>query len=123
MRQTAVRGSPLAVACVVVIVASYALTACGGDPYSGTWESTIQFVNADTGQTSRSTLVIATSGDGWTVRDALGRSFFCDEENGKLVTLRGPTGVAVSNGTVFERKGDGLLEIESGTKVMEYQRE
>ncbi len=52
----------VAIAVSAVLLLALPLIACGGDPYSGTWESTDLFVDQN-GATHRSSLVIEKSAD------------------------------------------------------------
>ncbi len=86
------------------------------------WKSTtLGVVNGGT-TTSRPTLVIAKSGDGWTVTDGLSRTFTCRETDDGLKTVAGPSG-PVKDGDVFRREGDELVMFNGGDEWMRFAKE
>jgi hypothetical protein len=106
----------LVTALLVLVVAG-----CGGDPYSGKWQSTALF-NDGSGKLSRNTLVIAKSGDDWTVTDALGRTFTCRKTGHGLLEVTGPSGSPIAKGEVLQRAGNELV-LGSGAAEMRYTRQ
>ena len=95
------------------------LVACANDPYSGTWQSTALF-NDGSGQLSRNTLVVAKSGDGWTVTDPLGRTCTCRETGDGLALAQGPSG-PVEKPDILRRDGNELVLFTNGDdELMRY---
>jgi hypothetical protein len=92
----------------VAFLLSVVVVACGGDPYSGTWKSVDVGVD-QSGASHRTTLVIAKSGDAWTVTDSLGKSFRCEEIDDRLVKVEGAREVLVRDGDHLVLKlGEGI---------------
>jgi hypothetical protein len=93
---------------VVLLLAAFALSACGDDPYSGTWTSTGEYtvmgVAGKPGTAPSFTVTIERSGDGWTVSGINpDYSYPVEEVDGKLV--RTDEGKAA----LLELRGDNLI--------------
>jgi hypothetical protein len=82
---------------------------CGSDAYSGTWQATFS-------DGSHNTMVIAKSGDGWTISDKAGNSKPYFEKDDKLVPAAG------DRSTVFVKRGDKLVLMSDDIQLNEYTK-
>jgi len=110
---------PLLLLAVLALV--LAVTACGDDPWSGTWKSTeVYQMRPSEGASylARNTLRIERKGDSWTVTDALGNRHEAKEVEGRLVRA------GDAEAAVLELRDDELVLIGTdGSVDMRYERQ
>jgi hypothetical protein len=117
------RQAVIAALLLAVLTASVSSTACGGDPYSGTWSSTMAFRDATSGELSHAVLKIEKAEDGWTVTDALGNSYLFRQRDGGLAMVRNPSG-PVKHGSFLKLVGERLVVLDpQGVKIGQFVKD
>lgn len=87
------------------------VSACGDDPYSGTWRAT-------TARGDHVTIRIEKDGDAWVVTNSQGESVDAVEKDGRLVVV-GPKNI----GLTYERVDDVLRQRVDGAMFHDYLKQ